>query len=69
MALTEQRTLAEVTLVIASNTIHVRWDDNILRDGEVILRVPHRKAYSKEQKQEFLDEVENAGVYVPIVGW
>ena len=42
MALTEERVLAEVTWLVEADTMQVRWDNNILRDGARIYRVPHR---------------------------
>lgn len=69
MALTEERVLAEVTWLVEADTMQVRWDNNILRDGARIYRVPHRKAYSKNQKQEFADEVAGATKYLTAAGW
>lgn len=69
MALTEQKVLAEINCLQQANAIQVRWDNQILRDGEVISSVPHRKAYSVDQKTEFLAEVEGAEAYVTAMGW
>ncbi len=69
MALTESKVLAHVGLNIPANTIEVRWDNIIWRDEEVISRVPHRKAYSADQKAEFLAEVEGGAAYVQAMGW
>lgn len=67
--LTESRILAEVTLLTQANAINVRWDNIIKRGGEIISRVPHRKAYGSDQKAEFLVEVEGAEGYVTAMGW
>ncbi len=69
MALTESKVLSQVTVLPEANAVQVRWDNLIERDGEVISRVPHRKAYSQDQKQEFLAEVEGAENYLGALGW
>lgn len=69
MALTEQRILNQVTVLPNANSINVQWADQILRDGEVISQTYHRKAYSQEQKAEFLAEVEGAEGYISVMGW
>ena len=69
MALTESTILAHVGLNIPANTIEVRWDNVIQRDGKTISRVPHRKAYTADQKADFLNEVENGQQFVTAMGW
>lgn len=69
MALTESTVLAQVNLNLTANAIEVRWDNIIERDGNQISRVPHRKAYSADQKSEFLAEVEGGQQYVDAIGW
>ena len=69
MALTESKVLAAINLNLTAGTIEVRWDNLIERDGEIISRVPHRKAYSASQKAEFEAEVEGAASYVQAMGW
>ncbi len=69
MALTEAKVLAHVGLNIPANSIEVRWDNIIWRDEEMISRVPHRKAYMVEQKDEFLAEVEGGQAYADAMGW
>ena len=69
MALTETTILAHVGLNLNANSIEVRWDNIIQRDGETISRVPHRKAYTADQKADFLAEVEGAESYVQALGW
>ena len=69
MALTEQRILNQVTTLTAQGAVNVQWADQILRDGEVISQTFHRKAYTEEQKAEFLAEVEGAAAYVAALGW
>lgn len=69
MSLTESTVLAEVNLLPQSNTINVRWDVVIKRGDEEISRIPHRKAYSENQRSEFVDEVEGADKYLTTMGW
>lgn len=69
MALTEQRVLSQVTTLPQQNAINVQWADQILRDGEVISSTFHRKAYTADQKADFLAEVEGAAGYVAVMGW
>ena len=69
MALTESKILAHVGLNVAANAIEVRWDNIIKRDEEVISRVPHRKAYTADQRAEFEAEVEGAAAYIAAIGW
>jgi hypothetical protein len=69
MALTEEKVLSEVTLLPQANAINVRWYNIIKRDGQVISKTPHRKAYSSDQKSEFLAEVEGAAAFVTAIGW
>ncbi len=69
MALTEQRVLSQVTVLPQQSAVNVQWEDQILRDGEVISRSYHRKAYSGDQKDAFLSEVDGAANYLVQLGW
>ena len=69
MALTEQTTIKQVTVLPAQNAINVQWANQVLRDGEVISETYHRKAYGQEQRAEFEADVEGAAAYVAAVGW
>jgi len=69
MAITRKKTLASVEIMVESNTINVKWLNNIIEDGEVLSSIPHRCCYSIEQKEQFLTEVENGQQYVTAVGW
>jgi hypothetical protein len=69
MALTEQRILKAVTVKPTQNAIEVQWADQILRDGEVISEQYHRKAYTAEQSDELIAEVEGAAAYITAAGW
>lgn len=69
MALTEQRILKQVTILPAQNAVNVQWANQILRDGELISELPHRKAYTQDQAAEFSAEVEGAAAYAAALGW
>lgn len=69
MTLTEEKIFAQVTRDITSNTIGVKWDNVIMRDGEVISRVPHRCVYSPDQKDKLLAECPEAAPDVDAMGW
>ena len=69
MALTEQRILKAVTVKPEQQAIEVQWADQILRDGKAISEQYHRKAYSSDQKAEFLAEVEGAAAYASAADW
>lgn len=69
MALTESTILASVNINHTAPSIEVRWDNIIKRGEEVISRIPHRKAYSQEQLQDFLSEVDGGENYVGLIQW
>lgn len=69
MALTEQRILKQVTVLPAQSAVNVQWANQILRDGEVITETYERKAYTADQKDEFLAEVAGAESYLAALGW
>ncbi len=69
MALTEQRILKQVSILPAQSAVNVQWADQILRDGELISENFHRKAYTIDQKEEFLVEVEGAAAYIQVLRW
>ena len=69
MALTEQKILKQVTVLAQQSAANVQWANQILRDGEVISEQFERKAYTADQKDEFLAEVEGADSYIAILGW
>ena len=69
MALTEQRVLKQVTVLAQQSAVNVQWANQILRDDEVISEQFERKAYSADQKDEFLAEVEGAENYLSALGW
>lgn len=69
MALSEQRILKQVTVLAQQSAANVQWANQILRDGEVISETYERKAYTEDQKDSFLSEVEGAEGYVLILGW
>ena len=69
MALTEERVLGSVQILPQQSAVNVEWHDLIKRDGEVISRTNHNKAYTQDQKADFLAEVEGGAAYVTAMGW
>ena len=69
MALTEQRILKQVSILPAQSAANVQWANQIIRDGDVISERYERKAYTADQKAEFLAEVEGAAAYMTAMGW
>lgn len=69
MSLIEQRVLKQISVLPLSKTIDAQWEDQIIKDGDVISKQYHRKAYSEKQKDEFLAEVEGAAFYITAAGW
>lgn len=59
MALSEQRVLAEITVLTEMNAINVKWEDRILRDDEVISSAPFRRSYSKQERAAFIEDLAN----------
>lgn len=69
MGLTERKVLRSVEVLTQQKTANACWENQILRDGEILSSVPHRCAYGIEQKEQFLAEVDNAAAYIAILGW
>jgi hypothetical protein len=69
MALTEERILGSVNVKVAQNAMDVEWWNLIKRDGEIISRTYHNKAYGRGQQAEFEAEVEGAAGYVGLIDW
>ena len=67
--LTEQRILKQVTTLPNQSAVNVQWANQILRDGELLTETYERKAYTADQKAEFLAEVEGAENYIAAMGW
>lgn len=69
MSLYEKRVLSQVSILPQNAAINVQWSNQIIKDGQVISETYERKAYTQEQKSEFLTEVENAESYIAAIGW
>lgn len=67
--LTEERVLGSVQILTQQSAANVEWWDLIKRDGEVISKSYHNKAYTSEQRAEFEAEVEGAASYISALGW
>lgn len=69
MALSEKRIVKQVSIVPEIQCVNVQWADQIFRDGELVAETYHRKAYSLEQRDQFLAEVDGADRYTSALGW
>ena len=67
--LTEERVLGSVQILPQQSAVNVEWHDLIKRDGEVISKTNHNKAYTADQRAEFEAEVEGAASYISALGW
>lgn len=67
--LKEQRILKSVQILSQQSAVNVQWANQILRGDEVISEQYERKAYTQDQKESFLEEVEGAEAYISILGW
>jgi hypothetical protein len=66
---TEVRILSQVTHLPAADAVNVQWTNQVLKDDIVLSSTYERKAYTKDQKAEFLAEVDNAQAYITAFGW
>ena len=66
---TEQRILKQVTVLASQSAVNVQWGNQVLKDGELLTETFERKAYTSDNKADFLAEVEGAAGYVEILGW
>ena len=69
MALTEQRSLKSVQVLSQQSAVNVQWASQIWRGNELVTETYERKAYTADQKDDFLAEVEGAEAYVTVLGW
>jgi hypothetical protein len=65
----ETRILNQVTTLPAQGAVNVQWANIVTKDDVEISKTYERKAYSADQKAEFLAEVEGAEAYVVAMGW
>lgn len=68
--LTEQQILKSVEVLAQANAINVLWEDQILRDGEVVSRTNHRCSYGAGQMEQFVVDLGvDAEKYVGLIDW
>lgn len=68
--LTEQQILKSVEVLAQTNAINVLWEDQILRDGEVISVSNFRRAYGAGQRVQFESDLgADASKYVELIDW
>lgn len=65
----EVRTLKSVQVVYEIPALNVQWANQILKDDEVLNEALERKAYTVDNVLDFVNEVDGARLYLPIVGW
>ena len=68
MSLSEQTVLVSVEVLQQVCAINVRWDKQVLRDNEVIVSEPHRRAYGRYEREQFLADVPGGDAYADSAG-
>lgn len=66
--LEEVKVLTSVEVLPHAPAINVRWDKQVLRDGEVIVSEPHRCAYGRYDRAQFLADVQGGEAYADAAG-
>ena len=71
MTTTINKVLRRVEIVQDANgkNAEVEWENQVLQDGSVINKWPHRIGYQQAQKAQFLSDVEGASSYLSALGW
>lgn len=69
MSIQEVKVLKSVEVLPQVNAVNVLWENQIVKDGEVIASNMHRCAYSKGQREQFLQDIEGAEKYVGLIDW
>ena len=69
MSIQEIKLLKSVEVLPQVNAVNVLWENNIVKDGEVIASNMHRCAYGKGQREKFLEEIEDSEKYVELIDW
>lgn len=70
MALSEQRVIKKIEVLVQDNTIQVQWADQILRDEDVVSETYHRQAFAPADKDLFIAALgEMAHGYINAAGW
>lgn len=69
--LTERKLLKSVEIVNseAEKTANVLWLNQILRDGDIIAGTNHRQSYTKEEKDQFIADVQDGWDYISLLQW
>lgn len=68
MSLSEQTILASVEVLPQISGINARWENQIIRDGEVISTENVRRAYSRYEREAFLADVPGGEPYADAAG-
>lgn len=69
--LSENKIQKSVNIVTTGSgkSVEVLWINQIIKNDLVLAETNHRCAYSAEDKEKFLIEVERAEEYLGILGW
>lgn len=68
MSLSEQTVISSVEILPKINAINVLWENQILRDGNVISTELVRRAYGRYERDMFLSDVPNGESYADSAG-
>lgn len=63
------KVLKSIEVLPQANVVQVLWEVNIVEDGEVLTSSNHRGAYSSNEKDKFIAEVEGAEKYLGLIEW
>lgn len=67
--ITKNKQLASIEIGVETQTINVKWLNQIIEDDVVISSIPHRCAYSILQREQFIAEVGGGEQYAIAAGW
>ena len=67
--LIERKIINQVTVLPQIGGANVQWLNQVLRDGEVISSIPHRKSYGPNMREDFINEVEGSDKYLAAIIW
>lgn len=67
--LAELKILKSITILPEAQAVEVLWVNQIKRGDQVIAEENFRKSYAKQQKESFLQDVENAAHYANAMNW
>jgi hypothetical protein len=69
MAIIENKVLSQVMALPEQSAFNVQWTNQIIKDDAVIAETFERKAYTEDQKDDFMADVAGAEFYAQAIGW